>query len=103
MTPVAVRGDSPAALALNETALVARSAGIVQAGGYQLIPLSCPLGPWVILAVCAQGFLLVSVVKDAWPSTLGHLWGHPAGFPVNTRRVIHCWTDDKPLPEALSL
>ena len=102
MTTVAVRGDSPAALALNETDLVERSAAVVQASGYRCLPLSQPIGPWSIAAVCGQGFLLVSVVRDAWPSTLGALWGHPAGFPVNTRRVIHKWAEG-PLPEAMPL
>ena len=102
MTTLAQRADSPMPLVLNEDDLVARSAAVVQASGYYLVPLSRPIGPWSILAVCGQGFLLVSVVRDVWPSTLGHLWGHPPGWPVNTRRLIHLWTD-KPLPEALSL
>jgi hypothetical protein len=34
---------------------------------------------------------------------LGGLWGHPASFPVNTRRLIHKWTADAALPEAMSL
>ncbi len=99
---LARRGGSPAPLELNEEDLVARSAAIIQAGGYQCVPISRPIGPWAILAVCGSGLLLVSVVKDAWPATMGGLWGHPAGWPVNTRRLIHRWTD-KPLPEALSL
>lgn len=66
---------------------MARSAAIIQASGYYLLP-ARPIGPWSIVAVCSQGFLLVSVVKDAWPETLGHLWGHPTGWPVNVRRLI---------------
>jgi hypothetical protein len=80
MSTLAQRADSPAPLVLNEEDLVARSAAVIQAGGYQLVPIGRPIGPWSILAVCGQGFLLVSVVRDAWPSTLGHLWGpRPAG------------------------
>jgi hypothetical protein len=101
-TLLAQRADSATPLVLNEEDLVARSAAVIQAAGYQLVPIARPIGPWSILAVCGQGFLLVSVVRDGWPSLLGHLWGHPHGWPVNTRRLIHCWTD-KPLPEALSL
>jgi hypothetical protein len=99
---LARRTGSQAALELNEDDLVARSAAVIQAGGYQIVPISRPIGPWAILGVCGQGLLLVSVVKDTWPATMGGLWGHPASFPVNTRRLIHRWTD-KPLPEALSL
>jgi hypothetical protein len=75
----------------------------VQASGYRLVPITHPIGPWAILAVCSQGLLLVGVVREAWPSTMGGLWGHPASFPVNTRRLIHKWTADAPLPEALTL
>lgn len=89
-------------LELGDEDLVTRSAAVIQAGGYQLVPITRPIGPWAILAVSGQGLLLVSVVKDAWPTTMGGLWGHPASFPVNTRRLIHRWTD-KPLPDALSL
>lgn len=103
MTTLARRADTPARLELGEEALVARSAAVIQAAGYQLIPITRPIGPWAILAVCGHGLLLVSVVKEAWPSTMGGLWGLPAGWPVNTRRLIHRWTTDKPLPEALSL
>lgn len=45
----------------------------------------------------------VSVVRDARPSTMGAIWGHPAERPLLTRRVIHRWTADSALPEALSL
>jgi hypothetical protein len=100
---VARRADTPGALALNTEADVARSAALVQAAGYVLVPLSRPIGPWAILAVSGHGLLLVSVVRDAWPSTLGSVWGHPAGWPVYTRRLLHRWTADQPLPDALPL
>jgi len=44
-----------------------------------------------------------AVIRDAWPSTMGGPWGSPAGWPVNTRRLIHCWKADAALPEALTL
>jgi hypothetical protein len=44
-----------------------------------------------------------AVIRDAWPSAMGLAWGDPSSFPVNTRRRIHCWKADAPLPEALSL
>jgi hypothetical protein len=90
-------------LALNAEDDVGRSAAIVQAAGYQLIPLARPIGPWAILVVSGHALLLVSVVRDAWPSTLGAVWGHPAGWPVYTRRLIHRWPPDATLPEALPL
>jgi hypothetical protein len=101
-TPALRRKDSPARIEVGDDELVTRSAAVIQAAGYQLVPLSRPIGPWALLATCGHGLLLVSVVREAWPSTMGALWGHPPGWPINTRRLIHRWTD-KPLPEALSL
>lgn len=103
MSQLARQAGRPDTLALNTDDDVARSAAIVQAAGYQLVPLQHAIGPWALLGVCSQGLLLVSVVRDAWPSTMGALWGHPASFPVNTRRLIHRWEPDAALPEALSL
>jgi hypothetical protein len=103
MTTLAHCADRPGALALNVEDDVSRSAAVVQASGYRLVPITHPIGPWAILAVCSQGLLLVGVVREAWPSTMGGLWGHPASFPVNTRRLIHKWAPDAPLPETLTL
>jgi hypothetical protein len=102
MTTLARRADKPVPLAIGGDEDVARSAAIIQAAGYQLVPLAHSIGPWGLLGVCSQGLILVSIVREHWPSTMGGLWGHPASFPVNTRRLIHRWTD-KPLPDALSL
>jgi hypothetical protein len=103
VTTLARRADKPGLIAVNVEEDVARSAAIVQAAGYRLIPLAHAIGPWAILGACSQGLLLVAIVRDAWPATGGGLWGHPAGWPVNTRRLIHHWIADKLLPEALSL
>lgn len=101
--PAFRRADKPGPLALGQDDDVARSAAIVQAAGYRLIPLEHSIGPWGLLGTCSQGLLLVAIVREAWPSTMGGLWGHPASFPVNTRRLIHCWKADTALPEALTL
>ena len=103
MTQLARPADRPGVLALNGEDDVARSAAIIQAAGYLLIPLARAIGPWAILGVSGHGLLLVSVVRDAWPSTMGSVWGHPAGWPVYTRRLIHRWMPEAPLPEALPL
>jgi hypothetical protein len=103
MTQLARRADRPGVVELDQDDDVARSAAIVQAAGYRLIPLEHSIGPWGLLGTCSQGLLLVAIVRDAWPATLGAVWGHPASFPVNTRRLIHCWKPDAALPEALSL
>jgi hypothetical protein len=99
---IARRGDT-SELELGQDEDVARSAAIIQAAGYRLVPLAHSIGPWALLGVCSQGLLLLSIVRDAWPSTMGTAWGHPPSFPVNTRRLIHLWKPDAPLPEALSL
>jgi hypothetical protein len=58
------------------------------------------VGPWQILATCPRGLLLVAV--EEWRA-LGVLYGAPPSFPMVTRRLLHHWTPDKPLPAALSL
>ncbi len=100
---LARRADTPGVVDLNAEDDVTRSAAIIQAGGYTLIPLARPIGPWAILAVSGHGLLLVSMVRDAWPSTLGSTWWHPAGWPVYTHRLIHRWVAEQALPEALGL
>lgn len=98
------RADGLSTLTPNDDeGLMVRSAAVVQAAGYRIVPLLHPIGPWGLLGVSGQDLLLVSVVREAWPSTLGGVWGHPPSFPVNTRRLIHCWTGDAALPEARSL
>jgi hypothetical protein len=67
------------------------------------VPLSRPIGPWAILAVSGHGLRLVSVARDAWPTRLGSVWGHPAGWPVYTRRLVHRWVTGADLTEALPL
>jgi hypothetical protein len=100
---VAHLSDKIGVLELNAEDDVTRSAAVIQAAGYQLVPLSRPIGPWAILAVSGHGLLLVSVVRDAWPWTLGSAWGQPAGWPVYTRRLIHRGVAGVDLPEALPL
>jgi hypothetical protein len=100
---VAHLSDKPGVLELNAEDDVTRSAAVIQAAGYQLVPLSRPIGPWAILAVSGHALLLVSVARDAWPTTLGSVWGHPAGWPVYTRRLVHRWVTGADLTEALPL
>jgi hypothetical protein len=100
---VAHLSDKPGVLELNAEDDVTRSAAVIQAASYQLVPLSRPIGPWAILAVSGHGLLLVSVARDAWPTTLGSVWAHPAGWPVYTRRLVHRWVTGADLTEALPL
>ncbi len=75
---LARRAGEPNMAALNAEDDLTRSAVIVQAAGYQLLPLRHSIRPWGRLGVCSQGLLLVAVVREAWPSTMGGLRGHPA-------------------------
>lgn len=52
---------------------MARSAAIVQAAGYRLVPLEHSIGPWGLLGTWSQGLLLVAIVRETWPSTMGGL------------------------------
>jgi hypothetical protein len=101
MTTLNRHADKPGPLAPNPEDHVSRSAVIVQAAGYRLIPLAHPIGPWQILATCPRGLLLVAVVDEAWPA-LGVRYGAPPSFPMVTRRLLHHWMPERPLPTALA-
>jgi hypothetical protein len=103
MSTLVRRAGSPAALALNEEDLTAKSAAVLQAAGYRMIPLAHAIGPWALLGTCTQGLVLCAVVRDHYPDTLGVALGLPAGWPIYVRRLVHVWKPDAPLPEALSL
>lgn len=102
-TPALRRQDSPARVELGDDELVVRSAAVLQAAGYRMIPLAHPVGPWALLGTCSQGLILCAVVRDHYPETLGVALGLPAGWPIYVRRLLHVWKADAPLPEALSL
>jgi len=101
-TTVVPRPASPAT-PLAVDAQVDRSGAILQAAGVRLVPLAHPIGPWQLLGVSSQGLVLVAVVGADWPPHLGMVYGHPAGWPLNTRRVLHHYPPDAILPDVLSL
>jgi hypothetical protein len=78
-----------------------RSSAILTAAGFVLVPLARPIAhAWDILAVAPTGLLLVAVgIGKAWPSTLGVVYGHPAGWPPSTRRLLHRWGPDSEWPQ----
>jgi hypothetical protein len=85
---------------------VTRSAAILEAAGYEIVPLRHPLaGVWHLLAADPFHMLLVSVVRGPeWPALGGvSLYRHPPTWPPWTRRLIHRWTDDAVLPIHLTL
>jgi len=103
-TPATVTSRPPArAYSFAEDAMVERSAAIIQAAGFRLIPLLHPIGPWQLLAASPQGLLLVSVLTGGWPELLGPLWALPAGWPFGSRRLVHRWPPDAMLPDSLAL
>ena len=97
------RKDSPLPLELGDEALVAKSAAVLEAAGCRLIQLAHAIGPWAILATCPWGLTAWCVVREHRPELLGPVWSLPEGWPVSTRRMVHVWKADAPLPEALTL
>jgi len=82
------------------------SAAILEAAGFELVPLRYPLAAvWHLLAVSPSTLLLVSVIRGPdWPAVSpGFAYQLPPGWPVWTRRMIHRWADDAPLPAHMSL
>ncbi len=101
-TPALRRKDSPARLELGDADLVAKSAALLQAAGYTVLPLSRRIGPFELLAVNAFGMVLVCVVAERWPETsIG--FGHPPGWPVNVIRQVMRWPVGAALPETMVL
>ena len=79
---------------------VERSAHILEAAGYRLLPLREPIGPWQLLAVDPRGVLLLAVVEGACPA--GVAFGVPGAFPRQTKCLVHVWEPDAALPKTLS-
>lgn len=81
--------------------LVAKSAAILEAVGFQLVPLAHPVGVWPLLAVSPRGLTVVAPMTEK-PNVMGAAYQVPAGWPAGTVRLILIWGDG-PLPRALSL
>ena len=80
---------------------VEHSAAILAAAGCDVVPLLRPIAQaWNLLGIGPHGFLLVHVVRGAWPEILGlQTLGIPPRWPASTGRLIHRYTDDGPSPE----
>jgi hypothetical protein len=85
---------------------IARSTALLECAGYTVLELAPPglRGTWHLAACAASmpGVLLVAVVTEA-PDPLSPRLAMPGGFHPASRRLVHCWTADALLPEALSL
>ena len=95
------RSPSPSALPDS----IARSAALLEAAGFAVIEPTHPIrGVWHLVAHTAQnpGLMLVAVFAAPPDPRSPRLW-LPGGYHPGTRRLIHCWKADAPLPEALSL
>ena len=82
-------------------ALVAKSAALLEAVGFQLVPLAHPVGAWPLLAVSPRGLTVVAPVTEK-PALTGTTYSVPAGWPAGTVRLILVWGAG-PLPQALTL
>jgi hypothetical protein len=85
---------------------IARSAALLEACGYTVLPLAPPglRSTWHLVACTATmpGVLLVGVLTELPESTHPRL-ALPGGLHPASRRLIHAWKPDAPLPEVLSL
>jgi hypothetical protein len=81
---------------------VARSSALLEAVGFNLVPLAAPIAhTWHLLAVSPRGLTLIAAVTED-PNLVGHRYGMLPGWPAGTVRLIHVWTD-APLPRAITL
>jgi hypothetical protein len=81
--------------------LVAKSTALLEATGFQLVPLAHPVGAWPLLAVSPRGLTLATAVTEK-PNLMGGTYSVPAGWPTGTVRLILVWGDG-PLPTAITL
>src|SRR5579864_2531877 len=81
---------------------VARSAALLTAVGFSLIPLATPIaGAWDLLAVSPRGLTLIAAVSEK-PNLLGTTYRAVPGWPASTVRLILVWGDGA-LPTAITL
>ena len=76
------------------------SAQILEAAGYDVVPLLRPIAKsWDLLGVSPCGLLVVHVVRGGWPEMLGgQSLGIPPRWPAATLRLIHRYADDASWP-----
>ena len=81
---------------------VARSAVVLTAVGFSLVPLATPIaGTWDLLAVSPRGLTLIAAVSEK-PNLMGTTYGAVPGWPAGTVRLILVWGDGV-LPTAITL
>ncbi len=81
---------------------VARSTTLLEAVGFQLVPLARPVaGVWELLAVSPRGLTLIAARREK-PNLMGTTYGALPGWPASTVRLILVW-GDCPLPTAIPL
>jgi hypothetical protein len=101
--PVARRADMPGALELTAEDDVTRSAALLTAVGFQLVPLAHPVaGVWDLLAVSPRGLTLIAARPEK-PNLMGATYGPLPGWPAVTVRLILVWPEADPLPTAITL
>jgi len=82
---------------------VARSAALLEAVGFQLVPIAAPIaGTWDLLAASPRGLTLIAARVEP-PNLGGHAYGLPPGFPPTTVRLILTWPPDAALPTPITL
>ena len=79
---------------------IEHSAQILEAAGFDVVPLLRPIGKaWDLLGVSPHGLILVTVVRGAWPEMLGLAsLGVPPRWPVSTVRLVHRYADESAWP-----
>jgi hypothetical protein len=85
---------------------IARSAALLEACGFTVLALAPPglRATWHLAACTASmpGVLLVAVLAEL-PDPTNPRLALPGGIHPASRRLIHTWTADGAIPEALSL
>jgi hypothetical protein len=83
---------------------VERSVAVVEALGFEVIPLLHPIrGTWQILAKGLGVVELLLAVVPEFPDPHNPRFALPGSFPPHTPRLIHRWKPGATLPEVRTL
>ena len=106
-TVLAHSTDTPGMLEFNAEEDVSRSVAVFEAAGWTVIrsvpPVSNTRPLVATLPAVPIALLLVAVLRERPAQMPGIAFGPPPGWSPSTRRLLHVWTADAALPEALSL
>jgi len=76
-----------------------RSMAVLEAAGYRCTRSAGSLGEWDVIGISGRDVVLVQIKTRDWPGAVEMEQLKMFVAPPNVRKLIHRWTDRRPLPE----